>query len=155
MTEEFISLMFGNGLLPLITKPTRITHNSHSLIDNIFSSDKLGSTAALVSLDLSDHEALLLMDTTVEMWGNIATAEVRCTKPHIMDILASKFGEFDFGEVIKCNDVNKAYDDFYEIMDKLITEHLPLKVIKTKPKILSKPWYSTGLKQSNKITANK
>ena len=35
-TGEFLSLMFGQGLLPIITKPTRISNNSCTLIDNIF-----------------------------------------------------------------------------------------------------------------------
>ena len=33
---EFAELMYGNGLVPLIKKPTRITEYSATLIDNIF-----------------------------------------------------------------------------------------------------------------------
>ena len=35
-TGEFLDLMWSNSFLPLITRPTRVTANSATLIDNIF-----------------------------------------------------------------------------------------------------------------------
>ena len=33
---EFLDINLSNGILPVITKPTRITHDKATLIDNIY-----------------------------------------------------------------------------------------------------------------------
>ena len=37
LTGEFLDMMYSNTFFPLITRPTRITSHSASLIDNIHS----------------------------------------------------------------------------------------------------------------------
>ena len=46
-----------NGLVPTITKPTCITHNSETLIDNIYISIKNKGVikSAILCADISDH----------------------------------------------------------------------------------------------------
>ena len=57
--------------------------------------------------------------------------------------------ESDFSSVTSSKDTLGAYDDFYTTLNNLIETHLPLKTSKFKPKILSKPWFTTGMKISN------
>ena len=40
LTNDFLNIMSSNSLYPSITKPTRITSNSATLIDNIFTNSK-------------------------------------------------------------------------------------------------------------------
>ena len=40
-TQKFLDTIINNGLLPTITRPTRITQQSATLIDNIFISELL------------------------------------------------------------------------------------------------------------------
>ena len=47
--------MVSYSLMPLITKPTRITENSSTLIDNIFSNFQPFPNAGIIISDLSDH----------------------------------------------------------------------------------------------------
>ena len=55
-TNEFIDLMYSNGLYPLISKPTRITSHTDTLIDNIFTNDLDHSKfSGLLWSDISDH----------------------------------------------------------------------------------------------------
>lgn len=51
-TTDFIKMMFSNGLIPLINKPTRITTHSATLIDNIL--------AVITTLTLEIHIEILL-----------------------------------------------------------------------------------------------
>ena len=56
-TSEFINMMFSSSFIPLITHPTRVTKNSATLIDNIFT-NRLDSTNVLNGIlptDVSDH----------------------------------------------------------------------------------------------------
>ena len=56
-TQAFIDINFDNYLFPCITRPTRITKTSATLIDNIFISQNLHNSfnACVVVHDLSDH----------------------------------------------------------------------------------------------------
>ena len=56
-TEDLLNIILNNGIIPTITKPTRITHTSATLIDNIYTrstnKDRLYSDHAPVCLFLS------------------------------------------------------------------------------------------------------
>ena len=55
-TTEFINLLFSCNLFPLISKPTRITNTSATLIDNIYVTNNLTVTHAdILYADISDH----------------------------------------------------------------------------------------------------
>ena len=55
--DNFIDTMYSNGLYPLIDKPTRITQQSATLIDNIFTNDMNHDNivCGLPVNDISDH----------------------------------------------------------------------------------------------------
>ena len=62
-TWQFIDEMTDKNLLPMITRPTRITHLSATLIDNIFVSKKLHRfyESAIILDDMSDHLSMLAL----------------------------------------------------------------------------------------------
>ena len=47
-TQEFVDLLYSHSLLPCITKPTRVTAKSASLIDNIFCNSVLYDDRAVL-----------------------------------------------------------------------------------------------------------
>ena len=55
-TKDFINQMFSSTFYPLISKPTRITNISATLIDNIFVNDlDECHRCGILYTDLSDH----------------------------------------------------------------------------------------------------
>ena len=55
-TEEYLDMLYLDNFIPIITKPTRITEHSSTLIDHIYtnaSTQNIVSGIALV--DISDH----------------------------------------------------------------------------------------------------
>ena len=55
-TNDFIDQIYTLGLHPLITRPTRITSHSKTLIDNIFTSDLSSQIhSGLIINDMSGH----------------------------------------------------------------------------------------------------
>ena len=55
-TNEFINALFSHFLYPLISRPTRLTSYSATLIDNIFTNNISASgDNGLIINDLSDH----------------------------------------------------------------------------------------------------
>ena len=47
--------MNAPGLIPIITKPTRITNSSYTLIDNSLFSNLLNFSSGILTADISDH----------------------------------------------------------------------------------------------------
>ena len=54
-TNTFIDKLANWGLIPLITKPTRIQNNSATILDIQFSSFNNFLSSSIINLDLSDH----------------------------------------------------------------------------------------------------
>ena len=60
-TKEFIDINLDNNLMPTITKPTRITRTSATLIDNIIVGKQFYDYEANIGIsDISDHLPLIL-----------------------------------------------------------------------------------------------
>ena len=57
VTQQFLTSVMDSGLMPTITRPTRITKNSVTLIDNIVISEDLHRNfdSLLIVDDMSDH----------------------------------------------------------------------------------------------------
>ena len=56
-TEHFMNMMLENSSFPCITRPTRVTKSTATLIDNIFVSSKLQNKFqnGIIVHDISDH----------------------------------------------------------------------------------------------------
>ena len=56
ISDEYLSMLASNGLFQLITKPTRVTDTSASLIDHIFASSlSIPVCPKIILNDISDH----------------------------------------------------------------------------------------------------
>ena len=56
LTCEFLDMMYSNTFFPLITRPTRITSHSATLVDNIFQNSlETNLLSGLLFTDVSDH----------------------------------------------------------------------------------------------------
>ena len=63
LTGEFLDMMYSNTFFPLITRPTRITSHSATLIDNIFQNSlETNLLSSLLFTDISDHLPNLFYD---------------------------------------------------------------------------------------------
>jgi len=61
-TQDLLHIFFNNGYLPTIIKPTRITHNTSTLIDNLYlkTSGNTLITSGIITTDISDHLPILI-----------------------------------------------------------------------------------------------
>ena len=55
-TEEYLDMLFTNNLLPIITKPKRLTDHTSTLIDHIYTNSPISQiTTGILTVDISDH----------------------------------------------------------------------------------------------------
>ena len=64
-TRDYVDTMYSNAFLPLITKSTRITPTSATLIDNIYSTNIPGENTqmqGIIYTDISDHLSIFMQN---------------------------------------------------------------------------------------------
>ena len=145
---NFVNTMFLNYYIPLITKPTRVTDNCFSLIDNLFSFGSHNFTAGIFPCALSDH---YLIFSVFHEFFTACTASSELVKYRVhSEISLSKLHNFlsnyNFTDILLCEDVDSgilmlnqllmsSYDKFCPIITKTISY-----------KRLSKPWIDAELR---------
>ena len=69
-SQDFVDIMFSHSFFPAITKPTRVTEKSATLIDNIFHncySEVSISFSGILYTDVSDHFPVYHIDYSVSV----------------------------------------------------------------------------------------
>ena len=60
-TLNLLNSLTSQSLIPIITKPSRITNQTASLIDNIFINQPKGFVSGILISDISDHFPLFIL----------------------------------------------------------------------------------------------
>src|SRR6218665_1113103 len=115
-TAEFYNCMTAHHLLPPITRPTRITCNTSTLIDNIFTTlwPKV-IKSSIVAMDTSDHLAIIAwFESTPPLNKKPVNIASRNMSVERKATFLQKIADVDWPPCEACAnlDVNKAYDLF-------------------------------------------
>ena len=152
-TNEFLNLMYSKGLYPLITKPTRITRKSATLIDNIFTNECHSiNKSGLLVCDVSDHLPVFQIcnyDSVKENKNNKFTYK-RCLDEESVKMFVGKVSNIDWNSVILESNPNVAYDRFLHEICCIYDECCPTKRVKLNNKKDTKPWLTPGLINATK-----
>ena len=114
-TSNFIELMYSNSLFPLISRPTRVTKNKASLIDNIFCND-ISSTEKLNGIlctEISDHYPEFTINYKAET-KNEHFYKARVYSSKNIKTFTSKLIKCDWKLVLDNNDGKAAFSDFHK-----------------------------------------
>ena len=77
-TQKFIDVMYDTGVYPLINKPTRITEDSATVIDNIITNNLMCNTISGVLINaISDHLPVFVINEHTVVKKLIVVSEVR------------------------------------------------------------------------------
>ena len=143
--SRFYELLASFGLVPFILLPTRITGNSATIIDNIFTNN---TSNAIISgniiTDLSDHFSQFISVQKLKF-------DLKTTTFYRRDY--TNFSEQSFRDDVSIqnfnnqnNDVNKQFADFFFKLEGCVNRHAPLKKLTSKESKLSqKPWISSNI----------
>jgi len=130
-TNEFIESSLTHGFLPLITKPTRVTHASCTLIDNILSNSCNNTLESGVILNsISDHFPIFHVTSETQNKQKPTTFISR-------DITNEKINQFN--EMLSMNNwenvLNElspqtSFDNFYDEFDSAFNLHFPVREVR-------------------------
>ena len=158
-TLRFVEKNLDLNMVPCITKPTRITKSSATLIDNIFVPLNLvpNVSSYIVIEDMSDHLPIVMKLRDVQLAEKKQTViESRDLRPKNVERLKQSIGNYDWqgflSNVILQNDqiknvipqnviVNDMFSRFHNKILDLIDTHVPL----SSKKFRKEPWLTNGL----------
>jgi hypothetical protein len=144
-------MLFSNALYPIITKPTRITSHSATLIDHIYTnSSNLDLTAGILTLDITDHLPIFCL---------LSDNKFRSEKPVIYYRDCRKFNKDTYlcdlkntnWDILYDNDINISTKNILNTIQNIINKHAPMKLAsRSKLKQINKPWLTRGIIRSAK-----
>ena len=143
-----VSINSSYGLVPLIKNPTRITVNTASLIDNIFT-NVINSTVDSGSLcvDISDHLPIFHLsqiECNVHNVSNTQKLSRKITNDGSNALIAELYVT-DWSSIYCCSGVNESYELFLSKLLSAFDKHLPYIKRKVKKPLIRKPWITPEL----------
>jgi len=152
-TSDFLEMWYTYSFFPLITKPTRVTPNSATLIDNIFCNinpDRL-SLSGIFCTDISDHFPVFHIDLSVTC--NIVNSKIQAIRElseRNINKFTTRLDNVDWSQILGNNSAQQAYTYFHNVITEHYDECFPVKKIKSVYKT-RKPWLTAGLKDCIKV----
>ena len=150
-TGQFLNLNIDNDLTPCITKPTRVTNKTATLIDNVMISNKLSYsyTPYVILDDISDHYPCLVVLHDV---NKCKKDKIRISKRTINDSTVQQLNDI-LAQTDWCYlehlDVNVGFTKFHETLTAALDTACPRKEYLIRhDKIVRDPWITKGLSNS-------
>ena len=152
VVSQFTNILYSYSCLPLIVKPTRVTDNSATLIDNIWTTEAEYNTRNnILYTDISDHFPII---SSFSCDNNpISRKEIvkkRFFSNKNIDKFLKEISEISWNDLYVLNCANTAYNSFESMFLKSFESSFPLRNIRTNKKDELCPYITTGLKNSIK-----
>ena len=144
--------MYSNGFLPLINKPTRITDNTATIIDNIFTNDIhscLNMYKGILINDISDHLPIFVIcNNSFVRKSSKLTKNIRQLKEVNLNRLKNLLSVQNWNSVINSEDINVCYKNFVNTFNNVYNECCPVKTVVIKNVNKDKAWFTNGLRNA-------
>ena len=150
-TGQYVDMLYSYDLLPVITKPTRITSHTATLTDHIYTNTINGLVSGIATVDIPDHLPVFCVAGT--------SLKKRCRKLFFRD-----YGNFnsdlylhdiyaiDWNAITgQCKDLHEATTCTIGALKSIVDKQAPIKqVSRNKERLFKKPWISRGILKSIK-----
>ena len=119
LTNDFLELNLEKQLLPIITKPTRVTRSTATLIDNVIVGRKFQTNyeSKILVSDLSDHFPCLLNIHNTQLFKRKkSTVTTRGLNSIRLEEIRVKLNQIKWTEELDHKNTSEAFDRFHNIM---------------------------------------
>ena len=152
--HNFLNLLYENGMIPTINKPTRVTRKTATAIDHILTNQfiNVAFKTAIFKTDISDHFPVCIIISSTEKL--VENKHTYVYKRVITDEATERFNqtlyETDWVEIETCDNPSECYKLFLKKFLTIYENFFPRKKIKLKLKDIQSPWITSGIKKSSK-----
>lgn len=150
--KELINLLYSYYMFPVVTKPTRVTQTSASLIDHIWTNDiHSHQNSGIMNITISDHFPVF-----ASFSRSLTTTDTHktITKTQITDENIVKFRQdlsvYSWEQDVKSINVDEDYDIYVNKLLNIYHKNFPTKTILIKEKFSDKPYITPAIKTSIK-----
>ena len=142
--SEYVAAQASMGLSSLISITAHPTPTTQKVIDHIFSNIPTSQAITGVLREhLSDHLPLIISDQTTETGKSMPKQPKRnMSKANVKSYL-TLLGSIDF--VVDPTSAKDSFDSFFCLLTEAAELAFPLQKLKSKTKLKSSPWISSGL----------
>ena len=151
LSQEFTEMMYPFSMYPCITKPTRVTTKSASLIDNIFCNNMPDSSllTGVLFTDISDHFPIFHIDKSLTNSNYPKYLNKRMDSVENQEKFVRLLRERNWSDVLSSEDPQSAFSLFSQGYIGMYKDCFPLKTVKSGYKT-RKPWLREGLSKVNR-----
>ena len=151
-TAEFLEIMYTSFLFPLITKPTRVTSTTATIIDNIFTNNIQESHYynGIFPVDISDHYPVFCIMHSKSYNLQAEFYFTRELTNRNIENFSEKLKEANWTQVTECNDAQQSFTKYYQTYCNLYNQCFPIKR-KKRGYVSRIPWLTDGLRRSIQI----
>lgn len=158
ITSDLLTSFFEVGMIPTITKPTRITHSTATLIDNIYVKYQRGNIHSGIIYDgMSDHLPVFCFiekQTKRIIPKDPLQFTSRSINNNAIRLIASGLNNIDWSYIERL-EINQAYDEFMKHFKNLIDIYAPEKTITIPARyVMREAWMTKGILASS-LNCNK
>ena len=152
-------MIVSNGTIPIITKPTRVTPESSTIIDHIITNDSNHQIKSFIfEVDVTDHYPILCQkdkrkSNISKKHSDVYFKNKSIFTPEIFcEDLKNNLHFFFFNLPLLTKDnFNENFEKFTNIVSSTIDKHAPLtKLLRGQLKLYCKPWLTKGIINSIK-----
>ena len=141
--HNFMNTVLSHSFYPTIDKPTRITAQSATLIDNILTNDLVNHSTGVLITDITDHLPVFLVinkfkeSHRTDRKFKKRNFNVSNVENYIHDLNAT-----DWYLITSTNDLHCMYDTFLLHVQQLYDNNFPLQDVKCRYDKCKSPWLS-------------
>ena len=153
-TNDFVNNLFSHSLLPCIHHPTRISQNSGSVIDNIYTNAMNANiTSGNILMQISDHFPQFLVLKNSQISHHKSVSFKHDYSKFKEDKFLEDFNQTDFTYIDNMDmDMNTKFDRFLGELNSLSHKHAPVKKRSRKEsKLKEKPWINSKIQKMMRI----
>ena len=148
--KNFQEILASESYYPLITLPTRVTRNSSTLIDHLFTNTLLPIESGTLDCGITDHRAIFCT-IPISSPNNSDLFEIKFRDHSELNIdrfrheLLNKLSNF---EIYNDFSIDSKVQIFENILSNCYMANCPIKIKRISYKNLTSPWISDSIKRS-------
>ena len=153
-TEKFLDIMYANSYIPMINRPTRVTRDTCTLIDNIFANNYSIDShffSGILKADITDHYILfhIIKDKDGKKDNSNEYKTIRIINESRTTRFIENIQNTDWSVLNSHRDCQTYFTKFYALFKTIYDGSFPLSRVKMQYRNRL-PWLTEGLKRSIK-----
>ena len=150
--RDFVNLIFQHSLVPIVSKPTRVTKNNATLIDYITTNSFMNqeNLTGILKTNIFDHFPIFTISVKhgLDSSDKKVTTRKRIINADSIQDFRDILSEVNWENLYSISNPNDAYQYFLKVFSGIYDLVFPLKTFSVKKRTLQNLWMIKGLLKS-------